>query len=263
MTESTHKADTGRKGVDGKEIIIDIAFEPHQYALNYAEVHQIPVELGHMPITQRPIGAPGYGPIRRPVDSDIPSSTDLYAIGGVYQYKYVDDIVPEVQVGDLIYFRPRTLNQRKNCMGALKGEDGKIQKYIYKVPYENILCAVRDNKIIMIGGWVLLSPIYEDWKDLLIPTYYDFTDKEGNKMQRPKKEWIQKKVAPEYDTQRAVVEHIGKPLKGEWCDITAGETVIFKKQMKVFFQHIEGKKYIVLSQDQILAEVAPEVKVGY
>ncbi len=261
VTDAVYKADTGRKGIDGKEIIIDIAYHPMRYAMNFAEAYQLPFAMGSAPIAQVPIGMPGYGPVNIPRDASEYPSTDLYAIGGVYKYKYVSDISPDVEVGDRIYFKPRTLNNAKNYMGALLNEKGKPAKYIYQVPYENIFCRVHFGKIQMIGGWVLLEPIYEDWNDILVPTYFPLNQTLGRKVERPKSQWIQKKVSPDVDNQRGIIAHIGKPLKGETCDLYEGMRVVFRKQEKVFFQHIEGKKYIVISQDMILGELLADIKV--
>jgi co-chaperonin GroES (HSP10) len=254
ITDAMYKVESGAKGVDGKPIIIDIIFNPIEYVLNNAVVHQLPVELGNSPISQRPVGSPGYGPLRRTEQEDV--SFDLYAIGGVYQYKYVSDIAPEVEIGDKIYFKKRTLNSIQNQMGILKDETGKPQKYIYKVPYENIFCAVKkDGRIVPIGSWTLVTPIMEDWTDAFRKTYYPYKDKFGGAIERPQKEWIKLKAAPEHDNQRGVVAHIGTPLKGEPCDIKQGMMVLFRKMQKVFLHKIEGKDYIVLSQDQIIAQI--------
>src|SRR5688572_20818493 len=171
ITPSVYNADTGRKGVGGVPIMVDIAFDPMKYALNNAEAYQLPIDMGKNIIIQNYPGVPGYGPIRRPHALDTAPSSDLYAIGNVYKYKTVGDIVPEVQIGDKIYFKPRTLNNKRNYMGALKDPETKVTtKYIYKVPYENIFCTVREGVINMIGGWVLLDPIMEDWNDTVKET---------------------------------------------------------------------------------------------
>jgi hypothetical protein len=262
ICDATHNVNTGRKGVDGKDIIVDIAFDPMRYAFNYATVYQTPLEMGNMPIMQIPSGAPMYGPVNAPKGLEEYPSTDMYTIGGVYKYKYVSDIEQEVQAGDKIYFKPRTLNAVKNHMATLRDDKGHAKKYIYKVPYENIFCAVREGKIIMIGGWVLLDPIMEDFEDLLIRTYHPtLKDTDGNPLLMPKDKWIQKKAAPEHDNLRGIIAHIGTPLKGDHCDIQAGMSVVFRRQQTTFFQVIEGKKYIVLSQDMILAELLEDVKI--
>jgi co-chaperonin GroES (HSP10) len=261
---ATHKMDSGFKGVDGKPMMIDIIFDPISYVENNAFVTQIPYEMGHSPINQEPVGSPGYGPIRRPANLEEPCSMDLYAIGGVYKYKFVSDIAPEVEVGDRIYFKKRTLNSKQNCMGTLKGADGKPALYIYKVPYENIFCAVKkDGRIVPIGGWVLVKPIYEDWSDVYRKTYYDYLDRLGNKIERPQKEWIQLKAAPDVDSMRGNVSYIGTPLKGDECDIKPGMTVLFKKMKQVHLSKIEGTDYIVLGQYQILCQLTSQnVKIA-
>jgi co-chaperonin GroES (HSP10) len=265
ITPAMFNVDSGRIGVDGQPIIIDIVFDPMKYVLNYGEVFKLPVDMGGKtsPISQKSVGVPGYGPIRRTTQEEI--SFDIYAIGGVYEYKFVSDIAPEVEAGDRIYFKKRTLNSPANQMGVLLDpKTKKPAKYIYKVPYENIFCAVKkDGRIVPIGGWVLLSPIWEDWEDTYRKTYYDFKDKHGEPMPRPKNEWIKLKHAPETDNQRAKVAHIGTPLKGEVCDIEAGMTVVFRKMQKVFLHKIEKEDYIVLSQEQILGQLLDDkVKVS-
>lgn len=260
LTNATHKHGTGKFGIDGKEIVVDIDFKPMEYAFNHATVYQLPVDMGNHAIMQIPCGSPAYGPIGWKSEESSPS-TDLYAIGGVYKYKYVSDIEQDVQIGDKIYFKPRTLNNKKNFMGMLKDESGKVQQYIYKVPYENIFCAVRDDQVIPIGAWIMIEPMWEDYEDILIPTYYPYKDKFDQPIERPKKEWISKKLAPEQDNMCGMVAHVGKPLKGDTCDIKQGMRVLFRRQLKPFAQTIEGQKYTMISQDMVLGELLENVKV--
>jgi len=257
---ATHKEGTGIRGADGKEIIIDIAFNPIRYVINYAEVFLLPLSMGKTPMFNLRMGSPGYGPIRKP-NTDTPASMDIYAIGGVYQYRFSSDIVPEVNVGDRIYFKRHTLNNAKNKMGALKSSKS-LELLIFRVPYDSIYCSVRDGQIKMIGGWVLLEPIYEDWDSIFKPTYFDYTTASGEKIPRPKKDWIQIRTAPTHDNQRAKVAHIGTPLKGDTTDIEVGDVVLFKRQPREMeFQEIEGKKYIILHQSQIMAQFLQECKI--
>lgn len=255
ITDATHRVKTD-KGIQL------VSFDPLQYALNNATCHQIPVDMGMIPIDQIDPGSPGYGPALISPESELEPSSDIYAIGGVYQYKFVSDIEPEVEIGDRVYFKPRTLNNRANFIVALKNGKGQPDKYIYKCPYENIFCAVRDKKIIMIGSWVLVEPIVEDWDDILIKTYYDIKDSDGNKIERPKKEWIQKKVMPEVDKLRGYVRHIGKPLKGDDCDVEVNDLVVFRRQAGTHYQKIGGVNYLVIKQNQILAKLLQNVKVA-
>lgn len=260
ITSSTHKTGTGKFGVNGQEIIVDVDFDPLTHAINHAEVFQLPFSVGHMPIRNLAVGSPGYGPISRPGSAEDANSMDIYAIGGVYNYRFTSDIHTDVEVGDKVYFKKRTLNSPMNQMGAFK-QNGKVQKYLYKVPYENIYCVLRGTEMIMIGGWVLLEPIFEDWDDILRPTYYDYKDAHGQPIERPKRQWIKIKAAPQADNMRARVAYIGKPLKGDPCDIEVGEVVLFKRLKTTDFQVIEGKNYIVLHQHQIMASVTEDCKI--
>lgn len=264
IAEATHQVDTGRKGVDGKPIIMDIGWNPLQYALNYAQVYQLPIAMGDRFIGQEPAGHPPYGPYRADPDSHI--SGDLYTVsGGIHTFHKVSDIEPVVQKGDKVYIKPRTLNNSANYMGTLKSQDGKSRHFIYRVPYENIFCRVdpQTGKIEMVGNWALVSPIYEDWDDILIKTYTPFRDKNGNRIAKPKDQWIQKKKFPEHDIQRGVLAHVARSWRGKPFDITPGSVVAFKAQVKPFIQTIEGQQYIVMYQDTILGQITSlQAKVG-
>lgn len=280
ITSETHRAGTGRKGVNGHEIQVDIRWQPLRYAFNFAEVLQLPITMGSTPINQVGAGAPGYGPVRAEqfsIELEESPSPDLYAIGGVYKYKTTADIEPEVEVGDRIYFKARTLNNPLNFIGKLKAEDGK-NKLIYKVPYENIFCAVRTNvqvdavpdgpfmvgrmntSVIPIGTWTIVEPIFEDWDSILKPTYYPYKDKFDMPIERPKSEWIQKKVAPEHDNMRGIIKYIGSPYKGDVCDMKAGDRIVFRPKA-CHFEVIEGEKLIVMRQEHILAKLEEDIKV--
>lgn len=258
-TPHTHRVGTGKKGENGKEIIASIEWNPMRFALNYAEVYQLPVSMGVQPISQVSVGAPGYGPVKAEqfqIEMETSPSTDLYAIGGVYKYKTTADIEPDVQIGDRIYFKPRTLNNPANFIK----KDKELGILIYKVPYENIFCAIRYGEVIPIGTWTLVEPIFEDFDSILTPTYYQHLDSHGNKVPRPKSQWLQKKVAPEHDNWRGIVKHVGKPYKGDHCDIQNGDLVVFKPKA-AHFETIEGEKMIVMRQEYIMAKLKEDIKV--
>lgn len=264
--EATHQVNTGRKGHDGKEIIMDIRFNPRAYAFHYAKVIQLPLMMGNSPmleLTEDP-GKPGYGPINLPNNYEEEPSFDLYAIGNVYKYKFISDIVDEVQINDKIYFKARTLDNKNNCMGTLKDPlTGKPSLYLYRVPYENIYCAVREGKIIPIGGWTLIEPIMDDWEDRFIKTFYPYKDKHGHPIERPRKEWLVKKVSPGHDNMRGTVAHIGTPLRSDECDFTAGDIVVFQRLKKTSRMiPVEGKQYFMMRQSQILCKLTQNVKVA-
>jgi len=177
---------TGKKGVNGQEIVLDATFQKERRARIDGEVIQIPFYMGNAPIVQVPIGFPGYGLIRDLGDEEVDESIpELYSpTGGIYDYKLMSDIEPEVQIGDKIYFKWRVTFNHKNLLAqSMEG----TPTWIFKVPYDHIYCAVRDGKIIMVGSHVLIDPVMETWDSILRPTYYDIKDKDGNFIPRPKK----------------------------------------------------------------------------
>jgi len=284
---------------------IDTTYDPMRHSNRCGKVIQLPITMGMGWVEQIPVGFPGYGPIRNRVLGDESEAHHaIYTIGGVLQYRWTKDIAPEVKIGDKIWFTPRVLADDKNLLDIqhLAGR----KKYIFRVPYDQIYCAVREydisdfdgavlvgtehamdeevlrrqfekkfgmpmpdldkietfkekDKVIlqefqMIGSWCLLEPIMEDWDTILRPTYYDQVDKDGNPIQRPREQWLQMKVMPDMDKMRGRVKHYGTPMAGETCELQKDMVVAFRPIAK-FLQEIEGTKYIVCRQNQILAEV--------
>jgi hypothetical protein len=209
-------------------------------------------------------------------------------------------IEPEVRLNDRIWFKPRVLNNPANKVDEVDG------KQIFKVGYDQIICAVREwdissfdgalligtkdgmswedfemqwkekinlpmpenknmmvdiqkgvvmaKEIQMIGSWCLLKPVMEDWADILMPTYYPYKSDKGDKIPRPKEQWIQTKVAPGKEKMRGIVKFCGSPLIGEFCDVEPLMKVWIRKVASDWFLEIEGSRYIVCRQNQILAE---------
>lgn len=252
LTGSLFNTDNKAKGIDGKEIMIDASFQKEKRARIDGTVIQLPFFMGNAPISQIPIGYPAYGQIRDRRGEDIDDSMpELYSeMGGQYEYKMMADIEQEVQLKDKIYFKWRTTFNHKNLLA----QSMEPPAWIFRCQYDNIYCVVRDGKIIMIGSHVLIDPIMESWDEILHPTYYDIKDKFGKKIPRPKSEWLQIKTAPAKKDRQGIVAHIGSPLRGEKCYLSAGDKILFKPNMRNLIT-IEGKKYFVMRQDQIVCKV--------
>jgi co-chaperonin GroES (HSP10) len=286
-------------------LFIDTTYDPMKHTQRCGKVLQEPIDMGMALVEQVPVGFPGYGPVRGKGDAtEQDGHHAIYAIGGVLQYRWTKDIAPEVRVGDKIWFTPRVLFDEKNLLETISLAGRK--KHIFRVPYDQIYCAVREydisefdgavlfgtehgmtedvlkaqfekkfkkdlpnldrvetfkekDKVIlqefqMIGGWCLLEPIMEEWDTIFRPTYYDQVDKDGNPIPRPKEQWLQMKVMPDMDKMRGRVKHYGTPMAGETCELQKNMVVAFRPIAK-FLQDIEGTKYIVCRQNQILAEV--------
>lgn len=150
----THKSGTGVLGADGKELVVDTSFDPLRHARHSGKVICLPSNLGGAPVSQAPVGFPGYGAIRdNPEDADVHRA--IYAIGGVFKYKLQHDIEADVRLGDVIWFKPRVLNNPVNKVEEFV--DGKVKKMVFRVPYEQIICAVRHHDISHFVGAHLLG----------------------------------------------------------------------------------------------------------
>ena len=144
----THKKGTGVVGINGIEIETDTTYDPIRHAKNNGKVIQLPSNMGAHPVTQDPVGFPGYGCIRGNVEEASPA---IYAIGGVYSYRHMWHIEPDVKLGDRIWFKPRVLNNPANKVDEVDG------KQIFKVGYDQIICAVREWDISDFDGALLLG----------------------------------------------------------------------------------------------------------
>lgn len=251
-TDKTHEDATGKAGLNGKEIISDTMFTPEKRARTYGTVIQLPVAMGSIPISQISKGYPGYGPIRMADQFDAAPGAALYSKSMNSNFKFMSDISPDVRVGDKIYFKWRVLNNPNNLIAVSKGEGAK--SFIYRVSYDQIFCVVRPEGIWMIGGHILIDPLMETWQDEYMKTYYDLKDAFGMPIEKPKDQWIKVKITPQHVDRRGVVAAIGTPLKGTSLSVSIGESIMYKPRIKNLIE-IEGKKYIVLRQDQILCGV--------
>lgn len=167
-----------------------------------------------------------------------------------FEYRYVSDVSQDLQIGDRIYFHFNTIVMR-NCVK----EEGvhPNRTWYFKVSYEQILCAVRDGKIIPISSYVLVDPDFESWDDILVPVMSLLKDADGNFIPKPKDQWLQKKVQPEYKYLTAYVRHVGSPLNGDKCEIEAGQKIWYRRNAD-WMNTIEGKDYFAIRQRHIVAK---------
>jgi hypothetical protein len=218
--------------VNGQKLYFDSSFEPQKHVRIYGEVVNVPREMGNWPIpTQRHEGTPPYYDKRE---------TNLVRI---------KDIEPVVMVGDRIYFHFNTLIGPQNVVFVESLPDNKKMFY-YRVRYDDVICAVRDGGIIMVGSYTLIEPDYETWEDILVPTYTMFKDKHGKFIPRPKEQWIQKKVEPGYRHLKGFVRHVGEPFKMDKREVNVGDHIVYKKNFN-WEMEIEGKRYFAIRQRHI------------
>lgn len=150
------------------------------------------------------------------------------------------EIVPEVVVGDKIYFHYLTTSDETN----------RLYGNYYRVPYCWIFCAVRKDRIIPIGGWSLLEQITEE------EALFNEVQVGNQKISAIISEsglvtGIQKKKSERY----ARLSHIGTPLVGQdVLDLNIGEEVVINKNAH-FKNKIEGKDYYTVRQADLLGRV--------
>lgn len=239
--------------INGQAIVIDNSFRPEHRVRTWGKIIQLPFIMGNTPIIQKSNGYPGYGAIRMAEGEMSAPAESFYTPGSVNQYKMMSDIVQDLAIDDLIYFKWRVIYSLKNRIAEEVGKDKK-KSWIYKVPYDHIFCKVKDDKITMVGSFVLIDPIFETWDEILRPTYTQFKDKHGNWIPKPKSEWLQVKVAPSKLDKTGIVAHVGAPLRGETCELKPGQKVLFRPNLKNLVT-IEGRKYFVMLQDHVTCTI--------
>ena len=244
--DEVYKTGSGVLGLDGKEIVLgDADYNREKNAKTVGTVILTPVSLSKKPLYGLPDGVPGYGPLRLP-DADVSPHSAIYATPK-NQYKFINDIIPEVQIGDKVYVAWTAIFDRRNMIAQAPDK----KSFIFRVPYEQVYCCVRDGKVIPIGAHVLIDPIFETWESILKPVYYDFKDALGQPVPKPKDQWIQVRTAPKHVEREGVIKHIGTLLKGDTCLLKPGMKVLYKPKLQNLLE-IEGQKYFIVRQNQIL-----------
>ena len=155
--------------------------------------------------------------------------------------EYGEQIEPEVQVGDTIYFHYLSIHNEDNC----------IYGNFYRIPYQWIFCTVRDKSIKAIGGWNFLEQVVEE----------DFNqeDIDGKKIEVVRSSsGLITSVTKKTSTKYAVLRHKGTPLRGkEELPVHTGDKVVLNKHSN-FKNTIEGREYYTVKSEDILCRVMTE-----
>jgi co-chaperonin GroES (HSP10) len=144
----------------------------------------------------------------------------------------------QLSVGDKVYFHYLTI-KNENWLGLL--DDRKL----FKVPYDQCFCAVRDGQIIMLNKNVLLTPYYdESYEEIEVANFRVKAKMKGDLA-------VSVKDEPEY-------------MKG----IHNGVKVLYRpvldegSKRQGFVNNIEGKEYFLMKEWDIVAQFDPLVPVG-
>ena len=171
----------------GKKLYIDTSWSPSEHVRIYGEVVATPIR----------------GTSKRSVEN-----------------RY---IVPEVMVGDKIYFHYNSLLNQ-----SLRLDDNH-----WFIPYFQIFCAVRNKNIKMIGGWTLVKPVIDrtdSINGIIIPDAYKKTNV----------------------SNFGILKHIGTPQTNQSVlPVEVGDYVYFS-ELDCFENKIEDQIYYCMLQEDLL-----------
>jgi co-chaperonin GroES (HSP10) len=170
-----------------------------------------------------------------------------------YEMQSFNDPEVKVREGDKVYFHYLSIHN-DNYLG--RSEDGMK---LFKVRHDHIFCKVYnmmmcgitnpEDVIVMLNNYCLVSPYYgEDFKEVEV----------GKGKVQAKTKMVGKvelvtelKDKPEH--LKGILRHIGKGF-GETIEALPGDKVVYIPNSE-FENEIEGEKYYVMKQDQIVANL--------
>lgn len=153
--------------------------------------------------------------------------------------RHIDSIVPEVEIGDRVYFTYISVN-RTNLIEY----EGKMY---YRINYAQILCVVREAVTIPIGGWILCEEYYGENTESI--------EVEGRKVYgEVSKSGLITSIIKKPSQKQAIVKIVGKPLKEDNMELESGDLVVFANKIG-FKNNIEGVDYVFLRYWDVMAVI--------
>ena len=152
--------------------------------------------------------------------------------------EYGQQIEPEVQVGDTVYFHYLSVHNEDNC----------IYGNFYRIPYQWVFCTVRNNDIKAIGGWNFLEQVVEE--------QFDKENIDGKTIEVVRSSsGLITSVTKKKSTKYAILKYKGTALRGqEELKASIGDKVILNRHSN-FKNTIEGKEYYTVKSEDILCRV--------
>lgn len=240
-------------------LILKIATQAEHGRFNriYGEVIAVPGKLSHENLFQKATGLPEPKANYSGEMVEELAKAGYRVTGREYEctpyereYYKLSDIAMEVMPGDKIYFHFNTIDEENKYTLA----DGRK---IYKVRYDQIICIVRDGKIIPIGSHVLVSMVWDedvveiDLTNVKIPGHSPVSSVKGKINKFNIVTELHEKPKP----LEGIVRHIGNSLDGEVeLGIVPGDRVIFLPESD-WVNVIEGKEYFVMKQRDLIAKI--------
>lgn len=228
------------KGEEGSEFLLDVSYNPTHHIRTEAEVVGVPEKINSNVLTQVYSGSPAYK-----VHGNAPIK-NLYH----YQHKWLftQDTDFDAIEGDVVYFHYNAIdwvnNYTENGRESFLGTDEDGFEY-HQVDIETIFCRIRDGKIKMLNGKVLVTQLIEDTEEIQLidgNTVQGTTSESGLILSLGEK--------PKY--LEGIVQYIGEDVL---CELTVlpQDRVMYLKNSE-FANTIEGIEYYVMSQWDIVAK---------
>lgn len=235
---------------NGKVIYLDTYFDPDQKAKEQikqnlivcSEVLEIPQKLAD----KNRLDA---WPVRRA--NEVIVHRDVYRW---YKFddRFMDSISPEVEKGDIIYFNWTAINDTN--LFTLEEDEA-----YYRVPYPDIICTIKKDKIIPIGGNLLLKPYYGHNVEKRAPISHSlYIDSFGGKTAPSNEERFfsrsEKGILRPVKPMEGFGEimHAGKTLKGDPEEYFVGDIVKYTVKSGLTI-NVEGLDYIGIRYWDIIA----------
>lgn len=239
------------------QLLVDSRWRPEHHVKVSAEVIAVPGYLSgkDSPVYEKYPGMPrpkayrGNDEITRIINGiakqyqKLPDKQVPYSCGGFTPKMVTHFGVPvEVLPKDKVYFHYASLLKEENYM--YRDGDGKM---VYKIPYTELFCQVREGQIYMLNGNVLVSEFYdEDLEDVEVGDHSIRAKVKSGLV-------IQIGEKPKYLT--GVLRYIGTGIGDQTRKTCApGELIMFRPSSE-FKNTIEGVEYYVMKQWDIVAKV--------
>jgi hypothetical protein len=232
----------GFVGHNGQTVFVDASFNPEHHVNNQVVLASVPNKLTKKPLGFNAIGAPHYYEF---------SPTEVY---------WLDQLPMVLRQGDTAYLKYTAIvNAIRDRRVEEVVEDGK-KWYYFPVSYEDVFCVKRDGEYICNATWTLVEPDMESWDDILLPLPMVGADGKmvidalGVPVLKPKEQWLSTKSKPGNKPLRGFVRAIGEPQKGEICDLSVGDHIIYHTNAD-FEVTVDNQKYFLMKQRHILAVI--------
>lgn len=156
------------------------------------------------------------------------------------------DYEMKARVGDEVHFHYLTLKgcDRDGRTFVVRGEEAASAKVYYIIPYPYLYCAVRENEIEMLNGWLLAEAIMQDEQERF--------GIKINTLAAARKEHL---------SDQGIVRFIGEPEAGSVQQVNVGDHVFFTNDSDIPLEYdlhnSLGRRFFRMKQSDIMLNLGP------